>query len=149
MGHPGGDSFVNGSIIKATAGLRSSGYDDGIRMRMCLVLLKAAGDKSEGEEMGIYTSGASGESLKVVTIHDGVTSVMMVSCRPDEDVIYWFGGGVNDDRSPNVEFIINHHKNGYGITHNFVPDENFSWRSEQYETTKFWTDKHIDEKIDG
>ena len=90
----------------------------------------------------------SGEDfLKGVTVQDGVTSVMMVSCRPREDVVYWFGGGVKDDRSPSVEYVINHNKDGYGITHSFVPDENFSWRAEGYETTKFWIDKKIDERI--
>lgn len=87
------------------------------------------------------------DSLKVVTTHNGVTSVMMVSCRPKEDVIYWFGGGSKEDYSPSVEYIINHNKDGYGITHNFIADENFSWRSEKYETTKFWIDKKIDERI--
>jgi coproporphyrinogen III oxidase len=93
------------------------------------------------------TTYVGNDSLKVVTVHDGVISVMMVSCRPDEDVVYWFGGGPNDDRAPNVEFVINHNKDGYGITHNFKADGNFSWRSESYKTTKFWTDKVMNERI--
>ena len=94
---------------------------------------------------------AGDNSLKIVTKHEGVISVMMVSCHPGENVVYWFGIGKDDDYAPSVEVSIDHGKIGncdhYGVTHNFSPDKKNYYEQHTKEVIKTVSDKEMNERI--